>query len=262
MSYRILNQNPAYYTLIGNQLSPVAGGSIQFYASGATVPADTFSDIACTIPNTNPVLLDAYGRTVTEVWGNTNYTAVLSDANGVELWTRDNVQAPNGLPSQAGNSGKFPTTDGMNISWVVVNQVPDTTGQPVGNVLGIISEDVYGWTAPKIPATGQNFTSETETVQTVAAAANTTLDWTQGLMVIFTQNINCILAFSNLPSAGKGQVLTMKYVHDGSATVYTLTWPGSVIWRSGSPPTLPQTGSAVYSLSFLCVGDGVVEGSY
>lgn len=43
----------------GNVLS---GGKIHFYESGTTTDKNTYSDINLTTPNTNPVVLDAYGR--------------------------------------------------------------------------------------------------------------------------------------------------------------------------------------------------------
>lgn len=51
---------------------------------------------------------------------------------------------------------------------------------------------------------------------------------------------NCTLTFSN-PEIGRAYVL--KCVNDGTAR--TITWPGTVLWPSGTAPTLTGTNNKV-----------------
>src|SRR5687767_12505506 len=91
MSFRILNQAPVYLLANGQ---PAAGGSLTFYETDLSTLKDTWSDEALTTLNSNPVLLDASGRTVTDVWGDEGeYGAVLKNSLGVEQWTRNNIRA-------------------------------------------------------------------------------------------------------------------------------------------------------------------------
>lgn len=64
-------------------------------------------------------------------------------------WSRKDVQpTPDSLPAQAGNSGKFLTTDGTNASWATVDALPSQTGYS-GRVLGT-DGFVAGWVKPEI----------------------------------------------------------------------------------------------------------------
>lgn len=70
---------------------PLVGGKVYTYAAGTNTPQVTYSDAAGTIPNTNPVILDARGE-ATIFWSGT-YKVVLRDALDVLIWTVDNVVA-------------------------------------------------------------------------------------------------------------------------------------------------------------------------
>lgn len=68
---------------------PLVGGKLYTYDAGTSTPRPTYSDAAGTIPNTNPVVLDARGE-ATVFWQGA-YKAVLKDASGVTVWTVDHV---------------------------------------------------------------------------------------------------------------------------------------------------------------------------
>lgn len=72
---------------------PLAGGQLFSYIAGTTTPQGTFTNQGGT-PNTNPVVLDAYGYA--DVWINPNltYKFVLEDVNNNVQWTIDNVNPP------------------------------------------------------------------------------------------------------------------------------------------------------------------------
>lgn len=69
-------------------------------------------------------------------------------------WQQANVQPSSGggLPSQAGNAGKFLTTDGTDASWATVDALPSQTGYS-GRVLGT-DGFVAGWVEPEIVQRG------------------------------------------------------------------------------------------------------------
>lgn len=69
---------------------PLVGGKLYTYDAGTSTPRPTYSDAAGTIPNTNPVVLDARGE-ATVFWQGA-YKAVLKDASGVTVWTVDHVR--------------------------------------------------------------------------------------------------------------------------------------------------------------------------
>ena len=53
---------------------PLIGGKVYFYQPSTETKIDTWQDIDLTIPNTNPVELDARGPS--PIWGNTVYRQV------------------------------------------------------------------------------------------------------------------------------------------------------------------------------------------
>lgn len=70
---------------------PLAGGLLYSYTAGTTTPLDTYTTRAGTVPNTNPVVLDANGEADIWVAGGVLYKFVLKDSAGVTQWTEDNV---------------------------------------------------------------------------------------------------------------------------------------------------------------------------
>lgn len=59
---------------------PLAGGTINTYIPGTTTNVTTYKDSGYSIPNTNPIVLDAAGRCV--MWGDGLFRLVLKDSLG------------------------------------------------------------------------------------------------------------------------------------------------------------------------------------
>lgn len=69
--------------------APLVGGKVYAYDAGTNTPRATFQDAAGTVPNTNPIVLDARGE-ATIFWSGA-YKVVLKDASDVTIWTVDGV---------------------------------------------------------------------------------------------------------------------------------------------------------------------------
>lgn len=72
-----------------NAGAPLAGGKLYTYDAGTSTPRPTYQDAAGTIPNTNPVIMDARGEAL--IFWSGAYKAVLKDASDVTIWTVDNI---------------------------------------------------------------------------------------------------------------------------------------------------------------------------
>jgi len=72
---------------------PLSGGLVYTYDAGTTTPRTTYTDSAGLIANSNPIVLDASGRTPAEVWltDGVLYKFVVRTSAGVLIGTYDNL---------------------------------------------------------------------------------------------------------------------------------------------------------------------------
>jgi hypothetical protein len=76
-----------------NSGTPNAGGLIYTYQAGSSTLLTTYTTVNGNIANTNPIVLDAYGRTPSEIWMQTGYSYkfVIQTSAAVTLQTLDNL---------------------------------------------------------------------------------------------------------------------------------------------------------------------------
>lgn len=72
---------------------PLAGGLLYTYAAGTTTPLATYTSVSGVTANSNPIVLDAAGRTPSEVWlaNGYSYKFVLQDSTAVQIWSNDYI---------------------------------------------------------------------------------------------------------------------------------------------------------------------------
>src|ERR1044072_4227830 len=63
---------------------PYAGGTLNYYTQNTFTPKTVWSDLAGTIPLSNPVTLDADGRAI--VYGSGTYRVILKDSSGNQIF--------------------------------------------------------------------------------------------------------------------------------------------------------------------------------
>ena len=107
----------AGWQFFSNTGQPLAGGFIYTYAAGTTAPAATYTSSAGNIANTNPIVLDAYGRVPNEIWLTVGlaYKFVLQDSSAVQIGTWDNISGAVGSQNivtsfSGGATGLTPAT--------------------------------------------------------------------------------------------------------------------------------------------------------
>lgn len=100
---------------------PLAGGFLYSYTAGTSTPQATFTDATGSVPNTNPIVLDAAGRA--NVWlGTGSYKFVLTDSQGNTIFTTDQVTVQaNG--SATGGQTTFTIADNQSSSANVTNML-------------------------------------------------------------------------------------------------------------------------------------------
>lgn len=101
---------------------PLVGGKVYTYIAGTSTPLATYQDAAGTVPNANPIILDARGE-ATIFWSGT-YKVTLKDASDVTIWSIDNIATVDaGLATLAAATGS-----------TLVGHTPDGAGAVVTTV--------------------------------------------------------------------------------------------------------------------------------
>jgi hypothetical protein len=83
---------------------PLSGGKVHTYLAGTTIPLATYTDPSEETPNTNPVILDSEGYADIYL-GDASYKFVVTDADDVVRYTRDNISPATG---EGGGGGESP----------------------------------------------------------------------------------------------------------------------------------------------------------
>lgn len=83
----------AGWQFLDNSGNVLSGGKLYTYLAGTTTPVATYTTSSGLTPNSNPVVLNAAGRTTSEVWltGGVDYKFVIKDSNDVLISTWDNI---------------------------------------------------------------------------------------------------------------------------------------------------------------------------
>lgn len=110
----------AGWQFFDNNGDPLTGGLIYTYDAGTTTPRATYTDNTGSVANTNPIVLDAAGRTSSEVWltENVNYKFILKTSTGTTIGTYDNIS---GVPASSITSLRI---NGSTSGYVDLQTVP------------------------------------------------------------------------------------------------------------------------------------------
>jgi len=213
--------------------------------------------------NTNGnIQLFPNGTGYTELYGNTNAGAIRfnceSNSHGVTLKGPPHSAAATyslELPNADGSAGQLLKTDGSG-KLAFTSSLPGVTATTAElNYLDIttlgtsqaskaVTADANG------VITFDNGLSEEYTAVTSSSNA-TTVNLRDGTNFSHTLTENTTFTFSNPASSGKVSAFTLKLVQDGSASGFTVTWPGAIDWPAATAPTLTATANAVDYFVFI-----------
>ena len=93
---------PGYTQYLDSNGKPLSAGKVYNYIPSTTTFKTTWQDAAETIPNTNPVTLDAAGRA--KILGDGSYRQIVKDRNGNTIW--------DAVTSSTGSGSTSPTATG------------------------------------------------------------------------------------------------------------------------------------------------------
>ena len=100
-----------------------------------------------------------------------------------------------------------------------------------------------------------SFTTTTEAGKTVTIASSAaSLDLSTAALFVITLNSNVSASFVNPPPSPRVGSFTVAMSADGTARA--VTWPTTVKWSGGTPPTITSTAGKVDIFSFLTNNGG------
>ena len=122
----------------------------------------------------------------------------------------------------------------------------DTTANFTGNLQKSGSPVVTAAYTGDVNVTGELIVdSYNETYAAVTSSSNaTTVNCEAGNAFSHTLTENTTFTFSNPPASGTAFSFSLEIIQDGSASGFTVTWPGAVDWPAATAPTLTATASA------------------
>jgi hypothetical protein len=158
---------------------PLAGGLLAVYLAGTGTPATTYTDVTGTVPNSNPIVLNADGRPPYEIWWVSGfaYKIVLLDAASNVIRTYDNLFGINDA------AGSFLVQNNR-------NTFTATASQTVFNltftyVTGVNMVNVYINGSKQTTGIDYNETSGTSITLTTGATVGDTVDILSGTQSAF-----------------------------------------------------------------------------
>ena len=260
---------------------PLAGGKLYTYAAGTTTPLATYTTSAGSVANTNPIILNAGGRTANEVWltSGSTYKFVLQDSTGSTIGTYDNVPgvndfgtlssylttylaAPAAIGGTTPNSGSFTTLSASSTvsgagftAWAASPPSIGSTAPAAGAFTTLSATSTVsgaGFTAwaaspPAIggttPAGGRFTFAHTAPVAVTFSATAMAVDCALSnvFTTTFTANVTTAPAFNNPKD---GQTVNWFITQDATGS-RTMTWPTSFKWAGGTAGVLSTTANAV-----------------
>lgn len=127
-----------WQTFFDDDGTVLAGGKLYTFAPGLVTPKGTFSNVALTVPNANPIILDAAGRCVIYLQDYESYGYELRRSNDTLVRTQDNIPASNTITGR--NLGEYFHFGGES------NEPITATSYPVGTTYAELHGGTHIWT--------------------------------------------------------------------------------------------------------------------
>lgn len=163
------------------------------------------------------------------VWSNSTSLAIIAAGTSGQVLTSNGISAPTWktvdsiLPSLTGNSGKYLTNDGTNISWATAGDVTLTGVQTITNKT-LVGPVVTGGKETKV------------------TMASNSIDLVAGNYFSKTITGATTLSVTNVPTSGNAISFILDITNGGSSAI---TWWSNIKWAGGSAPSLTVSGRDV-----------------
>jgi len=209
MTTTVVNLSPfagAGAQFFDNNGVPLSGGLLYTYAAGTTTQQATYTTPIATVANSNPIVLDASGRTTQEIWllNGYSYKFVLQNANATQIGSYDNIPSTSTNLALINDASSVAYEQGYTItagSFVVgktylITSVGTTNFQSIGatsNTVGVLFTATgvgSGTGTAQLSRTVQSKLQETVSVTDFGADPTGTNDSTAAINYCIQNNSN------------------------------------------------------------------------
>lgn len=272
--------------------APLSGGLLYTYAAGTTTPVSTYTSRSGAALNTNPIVLDAAGRTPSEIWldGGVLYKFVLKNSSFVQIGSYDNIPAvndpttTNNLITVAGTNALTGLatpplegyTAGAQYSFIAQNTNTgavtldiDSLGVKAVTQTGataLVAGSIIGGSMVLVEYDGTQFQiinpnsfinpiirGYTEVITSSGTVgASATLSIATGTVLTATLTSATPCTFT-MPAVVAGKSFLLLLKQPASGSATTATFTG-VKWGTNGAPTITATVGKMDILSFICDG--------
>jgi len=247
---------------VGDGIASFPGAKLFFFEFQTTTAKTTFSDVALTSANTDPVVADANGL-FGPIFTDTKGSVTLKGSNDTIIFGPVTFFAPE---------------DGISALTAAVVSVADVAGNftaiNVELVLKEISDNFLKLSRTNTISAVQTHTAAVQlsdqelrrpllldyaVEHNVISSSGGTLviDLTTGnsFVTTLTENITTV-TLSNPPATGNYGQFVIKIIQDAAAGAFTVTWPASVIWPSGTAPVITTSNGAIDEITLRTIDAG------
>ena len=168
MSVNLSSLAGAGWQFFNNDGIPLSGGFLYTYLAGTSTPATTYTSSTGLTANSNPIVLDAAGRTPQEIWLTdlVDYKFILRDSANNLIGTYDNIPGINSFAVFADllNTTTYPPGDAL-VGFRQSQSYP-TPGFVAGSVGKTVNDKFQEFISVKdFGATGNGSTDDTAAIQ-------------------------------------------------------------------------------------------------
>ena len=235
---------------VGDGIANFGGSKLSFFEFGTSTPKGTFSDVALSSANTDPVVADADGL-FGPIFTDTQGTYTLTTSTDVPIITLENFFAPeDGITSLAAANvavadagGNFVATDveatlaEIASDWAELARTNTFSAvQTFTAALQISDQELRRALLLDYAIVHQTLVQTTGTIDIDLTTGNS-------FEVVLTENAT--ITISDPPATGNYGQFVIKITQDSGGGAFTVTWPASVIWPGGTAPTITVTNDAI-----------------
>ena len=246
---------------VGDGIASFPGAKLFFFEFGTTTAKITFSDVGLSSANTDPVIADPNGL-FGDIFTDTKGTVTLKGSNDTIIFGPIDFFAPEdgisaltaAVVSVADVAGNFTATDvelvlkEISDNFLKLNRTNTVTAVQTHTAAVQLSDQELRRPLLLDYAVEHNVISSSGGILDISLVA--------GNSFVTTLTVNTTVTLSDPPETGNYGQFVIKIIQDDAAGAFTVTWPASVIWPSGTAPIITTSNGAIDEITLRTIDAG------